>query len=120
MNTKKFDDLCKYGGIYGIFLIISGAISCFGLITIPIGIPIIFAGIRMRNAAEIAKKLRSDIESGKEITADTYEDILEQIGVYIKINTILTIVGFGLMLLYLMVIIILVIVGITSNSYLFY
>lgn len=120
MNTKKFDDLCKYGGIYGIFLIISGALTCAMIITIPLGLPIIFSGIRMRNAAEKAKQLRSDIESGKEITADTYEEILEHIGVYVKINTILTIVGFGLMILYFVIIILLLMIGITSSSYLSY
>lgn len=44
--------MCKDMNFMGIMTIIWGALTCLGIITAVIGVPIIIAGIRMREAAE--------------------------------------------------------------------
>ena len=50
-------NMAKYMNFFGIYLIITGALSCIGIVTALIGVPIIYAGIRMKEASESYRRL---------------------------------------------------------------
>ena len=56
MENKQLLDFSKWGNIYGVLAIVSGAFTCLSIIGAIIGIPMIFAGINMRKGALKAKK----------------------------------------------------------------
>ncbi len=80
----------------GIMTIIGGAISCLTIIGAAIGIPYIFAGIRLKDAAATFEGYAVNADAGNLRTA------LELQGRYFRIIKILIIVGLALFALYLL------------------
>lgn len=79
----------------GIFTIIGGAISCLSIIGAAIGIPYIFAGIRLKDSAATFEAYAASADASRLKTA------LELQGKYFRIQKILILVGLGLAALYI-------------------
>ena len=91
--------LVSYMRFIGIITIIYGAFSCLGIITAIIGIPVIFMGVRMREAAANFEKYSS--------TGDFADlaNAIERQKRFFFIQFVLTIIGLILMVIYIIVII---------------
>ena len=85
-----------------IFIIIVGALYCITIIGAAMGIPMIFAGIRLKNSAEAFAAYTVSSESASLRTA------LEHLGKHFRIAKILTLVSIGLMILYFVIMILIV------------
>jgi len=95
-NMKQ---MVSYMRFIGIITIIYGALSCLGIITAIIGIPIIFMGVRMREAAVNFEKYSSTGDFGDLASA------VERQKRFFFIQFVLTIIGLVLMVIYIIVII---------------
>jgi hypothetical protein len=90
----------RYMKFFAYYFIISGAFSCIGIITALIGVPMIFAGIRVRESAEAYKRL-----SLTGSFSDLSQAIAKQTrGLYIMF--LLTIIGLIVYVIYLFVLLI--------------
>ena len=92
----------RYMKFFAYYFIISGVLSCIGIITALVGVPIIFAGIRIRESAEAYKRLS---------LTDSFSDLSQAIakqtrGLYIMF--VLTIIGLIVYVIYLFVLLIVV------------
>lgn len=100
MENKQLTDFSKWGSIYGVLAIVSGALSCLSIIGALIGVPMIFAGLNMRKAAKKAQSIMTRISNCEEVSAEEYGAVIEEVGRYAKIMGIITIVSFSLGVLY--------------------
>ena len=78
----------------GIYTIIVGAITCIGVITAAIGVPMIFSGISLNNAS---KNLKMYSQHNNEITLNYFFTYLHK---YFKIQGIFTIISISISILY--------------------
>ncbi len=86
----------------GIFIIIIGALYCLTILGAAFGIPMIFAGIRLKNSAEAFAAYTIGAESA------SLRSALEHLGKHFRIVKILTLVSIGLMILYFVIMILIV------------
>ena len=89
----------------GIVIIIMGAINCLTIIAAPIGVPIIFAGIRLRESCEF---FRNYMMNNDQLTL---QQALEKLSRFFFIYKVLTIIYLAFMALYIVVILIIILVG---------
>lgn len=97
ISREHLETTGKWAGIFGIFTIISGVLSCigaigtFGLGLIPGGISI-FLGLKLN-------KVKKSIE--QYLSGETYaiNDTFENLGSYFKIQTVLMIIGIILLII---------------------
>ncbi|MFW6232839.1 MAG: DUF5362 family protein [Bacteroidota bacterium] len=89
----------------GIISIIAGALNCLGIFTAVIGIPIIIAGLRLRDSAEYFG------EHARTGDKEFLMNAIEKLSRFFRIWKILTIVYLVLMLLSFAVFIIVIISG---------
>ena len=76
--------------IVGVLYVILGAITCVFIITAAVGIPEIYAGIRMQKAGEAMRKREPGNDAG------TLSAIVEHTGQFAKIMGIVAFVGIAL------------------------
>jgi uncharacterized membrane protein YkgB len=95
-NVRQMVSYMRFVGIIGI---IYGALTCLGIITAIIGIPIIFMGVRMREAAVNFEKYSATGDFGDLANA------VERQKRFFFIQFVLTIIGLVLMVIYIIVII---------------
>jgi len=89
------DSLSGWMKFIGIYIIVTGAITCIGIITAAIGVPLIFAGIALTKGSK-------SIKSYKESTNPyILNDLFISLNKYFKIQGILAIVGIVLSVIYL-------------------
>jgi len=103
----------------GIFSIIYGALTCLGCITAVIGIPMIFAGMRLRESADFFRAYAAANMNNPDLLSQA----LEKQNRYFNIQKILIIVGLVLTVLYIIFIIIALAAGLfekASHSYRYY
>lgn len=93
LQGKQLSGWAKF---FGIYTIIMGAISCLGIITAAIGVPMIFAGIRITKAVDSTKAFAE--------TNDQYKlaEAIDHLNRYFFIVGIIAIVGLAIFVLYLM------------------
>lgn len=101
--VKKMASDMKFNGI---FIIIYGALTCLSIIGAVIGVPLIFAGIRLNEASDLFKTY---INSGD---FTSLSNALERQGRYFYISKILIIISLVLIALYIIAFIILLSIGI--------
>ncbi len=97
----------------GIFEIVIGAIYCITIIGAALGIPLIFAGLRLKNSAGSFVAYTAAPESANLRTA------LEHLGKHFRIHKILVIISIAFMLLYIIIMVVIVgmvIGGATSGA----
>lgn len=99
--TKLTSDM----NFIGIVTIIMGIINCLTIIGAPIGIPIIFAGLRLRESCEF---FRSYLLNNDQLTL---QQALEKLGRFFFIYKVLTIIYLVIMGLYILAILVLLFVG---------
>lgn len=97
--VKKMAGDMKFNGI---FSIIYGALSCLSIVGAIIGVPLIFAGLRLNEASDLFK---SYINSGDFLSLS---NALERQGRYFFINKVLIIIALVLLALYIVLIIVLI------------
>lgn len=87
MINSMIDSLSGWMKFMGIMTIISGALSCLGIITAAIGVPLIFAGIALINCSKNIKTYKQ--------YSNPYilNEVFASLNKYFKIQGILTIVG---------------------------
>jgi hypothetical protein len=97
--SSTIPDMAKYMNFIGLLQIIGGALYCITIIGAIIGIPVIFMGLRLREAADGFKKY---------LASDSKQDLSLAIEKQTKsffINFILTIISLVLVGIYIIVII---------------
>ena len=110
--SSILDSLSGWMKFIGIYTIVVGAITCIGIITAAIGIPMIFSGIGLTNASKSLKEYR---EYNNQFTLNDFFTYLNK---YFKIQGIFAIIGIVLSVIYIAFLLIFIIVGIYSyNSY---
>lgn len=97
--VKKMAADMKFNGI---FVIIYGALVCLSIIGAVIGIPLIFAGLRLNEASDLFKTY---LNSGD---FTSLSNALERQGRYFFINKVLIIISLILLALYIVLIIVLI------------
>ena len=103
----------------GIFTIIYGAFTCLGIITAAIGIPMIFAGIRLRESADFFNAYAAANLNNTDLLAQA----LDKQNKYFNIQKILIIIGLVITVIYIIGIIIVLAAGLFSglgNNYKYY
>jgi len=89
------DSLSGWMKFIGIYTIVIGAITCIGIITTAIGVPLILAGIALTKGAK-------SIKSYKEYNSPyTLNDLFTSLNKYFKIQGILALVGIVLSIIYI-------------------
>ncbi len=112
MAPSIIDSLSGWMKFMGIYTIVVGAITCIGIITAAIGIPMIFSGIGLTNAS---KSLKAYKDYNNQFTLNDFFTYLNK---YFKIQGIFAIIGIALSVIYIAFLLIVVIVGLYSfNSY---
>lgn len=104
------DSLSGWMKFIGICTIVSGALTCLGVITAAIGIPIIFSGIALTRASK-------SIKTYKQYNSPyMLNEIFTSMNKYFKIQGILSIIGIVLFVIYVLIIIF----GLVLSIYSFY
>ncbi|GAB5466650.1 MAG: hypothetical protein Kapaf2KO_20860 [Candidatus Kapaibacteriales bacterium] len=87
-------DIAKNMKFSGIMYIITGALTCLGIITAIIGVPMIIAGLRAKDAGE---KLEGYMATGDSVAFDGYMsnigDHFKMLKIYFIIYIIATVLG---------------------------
>jgi hypothetical protein len=104
--AKKMTGDMKF---YGIFNIIYGALTCLTIIGAIIGVPMIFAGMRLNEAADL---FRVYINSGD---FQSLSNAMERQGRFFFINKVIIFVGLALFVLYIIFIIVAVSTGLLTK-----
>ncbi|OPX43652.1 hypothetical protein CLHUN_23710 [Ruminiclostridium hungatei] len=106
------DSLAGWMKFLGIYTIVTGAITCIGIITAALGIPMIFAGIGLTNASKNLKEYR---QFNNQFTLNNFFTYLNK---YFKIYGIFAIIGIVISLIYIAFILIFAIMAVyTYNGY---
>lgn len=95
----------------GIYTIVMGAISCLGIITAAIGVPLIFAGISLTKGSTAIKEY-ADLNSPHVLF-----NVFTYLKKYFKIQGILAIVALALTVLYIVIILVVLALGAYSYMY---
>lgn len=109
--TPVINSLSGWMKFIGILTIISGAITCFGIITAAIGVPMIFSGISLNKASKSVK------DYAQYNSPNVLSEVFNYLQKYFKTQGILAIVGIGLSVLYLIVILVIIVLGAYSFMY---
>jgi len=89
------DTLSGWMKFIGIYTIVTGAITCIGIITAAIGVPLIFAGIALTKGSK-------SIKSYKEYNSPyILADLFTSMNKYFKIQGILALVGIVLSIIFI-------------------
>ncbi|MDF2985582.1 MAG: hypothetical protein K0R50_1092 [Eubacterium sp.] len=112
MLHSILDSLSGWMKFIGIYTIVIGAITCIGIISAAIGVPMIFSGIALNNASKTLKNYK---EFNNQFTLNDFFGFLNK---YFKIQGIFVIIGIALSVLYIAFILIFVILSVyTYSSY---
>ncbi len=95
----------------GIYTTVMGAISCIGIITAAIGIPLIFAGISLTKGSTAIKEY-ADFNS-----PHILYNVFNYLKKYFKIQGILAIVALALTVLYIVILLVILALGAYSYMY---
>jgi len=94
LATEKKRKAVGWGKFAGVMAIVTGGLSCIGIITIPMALFQIFAGINMWNAS---KKMREFMDSNLESQKDEYVNLMMEytrnMGIYFVLYLIVVVVG---------------------------
>jgi|GEM_PF-1702854 len=110
MAANIIDSLSGWMKFFGIFTLVIGVISCIGIFSAAIGIPLIFAGIALTNAS---KSLKAYKESNNPFSLN---DFFTNTNKFFKIQGILAIIGIAFAVILIAILLIIVIVGMYSFS----
>ncbi len=110
MLQSILDSLSGWMKFIGIYTIVVGALTCIGIITAAIGVPMIFSGIALTNAS---KTLRNYKEFNNQFTLNDFFTFLNK---YFKIQGIFVIIGIVLSVLYIAFLLIFVILSVYTYS----
>ncbi|MCX7737779.1 MAG: DUF5362 domain-containing protein [Candidatus Kapabacteria bacterium] len=105
--VKKMASDMKFNGI---FCIIYGALTCLSIVGAVIGVPLIFAGLRLNESSDLFKAY---LNTGDFISLS---NALERQGRYFFINKVLIIIALVLLALYIVLIIVLISSGLFLGS----
>jgi hypothetical protein len=98
MLHSIIDSLSGWMKFIGIFTIVIGSITCIGVISAAIGIPLIFAGIALIKGSK-------SIKNYKQYSSPyTLHEVFTSLNKYFKIQGILAIMGIVLFAIYIVVI----------------
>ncbi len=112
MNSM-IDSLSGWMKFMGIYTIIMGAISCIGIITAALGVPLIFSGIALNKGSDNIKNYKQSNNP------HVLNEVFTSLNKYFKIQGILTIVGIVLSVIYFIFIIFLIVYS-SNRIYDFY
>ena len=90
LNQDSVQKFVTWTRITGVLYVILGGISCIGIITAALGIPEIFAGIRMQKVAEALSSRKSGNDTA------TLAAIVDHMGQFAKIMGFVLFVGVAL------------------------
>ena len=97
LNQDSIQKFVTWTRIMGVLYVILGGISCIGIITAALGIPEIFAGIRMQKAGETLRNRQPGNDTA------TLAAIVDHTGQFAKIMGIVLFVGVALAVVALVV-----------------
>jgi hypothetical protein len=105
MFNSIVDSLSGWMKFFGILTIISGALTCIGIITAAMGIPVIFAGISLVKGSQSLKAFK------QYNSPYLLNEIFTYLNKYFKIQGILAIIGIALLIIYIIVLIFIVVLS---------
>jgi hypothetical protein len=105
------DSLAGWIKFIGIYTIVIGAITCIGIITAAIGVPLILSGISLAKASTSLMNYKS---SG---SPHVLTEIFTFLNKYFKTQGILVIVGIALSVLYFVILLVILVMGAYSVMY---
>lgn len=94
------DSLSSWMKFLGIYTIVTGAITCLGIITAAIGVPMIFAGISIKKASNNIKVYKTNN------SPYILNEVFNYLNKYFKIQGILAIIGIAFSVIYLVILMI--------------
>lgn len=106
----NLDSLTGWMKFLGIFTIVLGALTCLGIITAAIGVPMILAGIGLVNAS---KSLREFKDLNNQFTLNQFFNYLNK---FFKINGILAIIYIVIAVLYIAFLLVFIILSVYSYT----
>ncbi|MCR4435558.1 MAG: DUF5362 domain-containing protein [Clostridiales bacterium] len=96
LNALRGKKLTGWASLMGVLTIIGGAITCLGIITAAIGVPMIIAGLKLLKAVDNTKAF-SDTDDVRKLG-----EAMDNLNRYFKINGIVALVGLALYILLLL------------------
>lgn len=105
------DSLSGWMKFMGIYSIIAGAISCLGIITAAIGIPMIFAGLGLNRASESLKQYKAN--NNQYILNEVFTNMNK----YFKIQGILIIIGLVVSVISIIIATVIAIAAVNTFTY---
>ena len=109
MFQTNMSNMTRYMGFVGIVIIIWGVFNCLGIITAIIGVPLIIMGIRVREAADAFKRYS---------LSSAFQDLsqaVERLTRFFFIQYVLMIISLVITGLYILILVIMLLVAISSN-----
>lgn len=107
--NSMIDSLSGWMKFMGIYTIVIGALSCLGILTAAIGVPLIFAGIALNKGS-------ANLKSYKQYQNPyVLNELFTSLNKYFKIQGILTIVTIVLSIIYIIFLIFVIVFA--ANSY---
>lgn len=106
--NSVIDSLSGWMKFIGIYTIVLGAITCIGIITAAIGVPLIFAGIALTNGSKSIKAYKNYN------SPYILKDIFTAFNKYFKIQGILIIIGIILTIVYILIAILALVMSING------
>ncbi len=105
------DSLSGWMKFMGVYSIIAGAISCLGIITAAIGIPMIFAGLGLNRASESLKQYKAN--NNQYILNEVFTNMNK----YFKIQGILIIIGLVVSVISIIIATVIAIAAVNTFTY---
>lgn len=108
------DSLSGWMKFIGIYTVVIGAITCLGIITCAIGIPMIFSGLSLVRAAKsitLYQRINNPF---------SLNDFLLSLGKYFKIQGIFIIIGIVLSIVYVMIFLFFAVMTFNTYYYQYY
>ena len=111
LQPVNLDSLSGWMKFFGIFTIVVGALTCIGIITAAIGVPMILAGIGLVNASKSLKEYKNFNNQF------TLNDFFTHLNRFFKINGILAIIYIVIMVMYIAFLLIFILLSVYSFGY---
>lgn len=111
LHNSIINSLSGWMKFLGIYTIVVGALTCLGIITAAIGIPLIFSGISLTRASKAIKEYIGFN------SPNVLYNVFFYLNKYFKIQGILVIVALALSVLYIIIILVVLVLGAYNFMY---
>jgi hypothetical protein len=108
MMNSIIDSLSGWMKFIGIYTIVTGALTCIGIITAALGIPLIFAGIALTRGSKSIKSYK------QHNSPYILNEVFTSFNKYFKIQGIMAIIGIAIFVIYIVILLFVFVVSING------